>query len=112
MLRIILSFIFLIPISIGCTNSNAASEFPKAKIYKRSTCDCCNKWIDHLKENDFDAKGIDVQDMNAVKSERGIPQHLTPSAKMEKPAYTTNTIPDKLRVTDYRLRRWRLFMGT
>ena len=42
-------------------------------VYKSSTCGCCSKWVEHMQANGFAVKAIDVEDVDKVKKERGVP---------------------------------------
>lgn len=46
------------------------------EVYKSSTCDCCNKWIEHLRANGFDVKAHDVDDITVSRARLGVPQAL------------------------------------
>lgn len=46
---------------------------PQMTVYKSPTCGCCSKWIEHMKANGFDVKAIDVDDVDKVKREHGVP---------------------------------------
>ena len=46
---------------------------PQLTVYKSATCGCCRNWVEHMKANGFDVKAIDVDDIDAVKRERGVP---------------------------------------
>jgi hypothetical protein len=51
----------------------AQSAKPQMTVYKSATCGCCSKWVEHMKANGFDVKAIDVDDIDKVKRERGVP---------------------------------------
>jgi hypothetical protein len=51
----------------------AQSARPQMTVYKSPTCGCCSKWIEHMQANGFDVKAVDVDDIDKVKRERGIP---------------------------------------
>jgi hypothetical protein len=42
-------------------------------VYKSATCGCCSKWVEHMQANGFDVKAINVDDIDKVKRERGVP---------------------------------------
>lgn len=46
---------------------------PQLTVYKSSTCGCCSLWVEHMKTNGFEVKTFDVDDIDAVKRERGVP---------------------------------------
>jgi hypothetical protein len=43
-------------------------------IYKSSSCECCAKWVDHLKETGFAPVVHDEEDMEGLKDEMGLPK--------------------------------------
>jgi len=36
-------------------------------VYRSPTCGCCGKWIEHLKQNNFNVKDNVTEDMQAIK---------------------------------------------
>jgi len=42
-------------------------------VYKSPTCNCCNKWIEHLKSNGFSVRAINEVNMEKVKTDTGVP---------------------------------------
>ena len=49
---------------------------PTVTVYKSPTCGCCASWVDHLRANGFPVDVQDVEDLQAVKAEYGIPAPL------------------------------------
>ena len=47
---------------------------PLVEVYKDPSCGCCSKWVDHLKQNGFDAKTNEVADIDAVKVAYRVPE--------------------------------------
>ena len=45
-------------------------------VYKSPTCGCCNKWIDHLKDNGFKVEAHNVQDVIPHKIKNGVTPQL------------------------------------
>lgn len=43
-------------------------------IYKSSTCECCSKWVEHVRANAFAPSIHDEQDLDAVKDRFGVPK--------------------------------------
>ena len=43
-------------------------------IYKSSSCECCAKWVDHLKQSGFAPVVHDEEEMEALKDEMGVPK--------------------------------------
>ena len=49
----------------------AAIAGPAVTLYKSPTCGCCEKYVDYLRQNGFQVKAIDQNDMDAVKKRYG-----------------------------------------
>ena len=49
---------------------------PTMTVYKSPTCGCCAKWIDHVRAAGFTVAIRDVNDINAVKKDLGVPAAL------------------------------------
>ena len=45
-------------------------------VYKSRTCECCAKWVDHLRANNFAPSVYDEEGMDARKDDLGIPQDV------------------------------------
>lgn len=45
-------------------------------VYKSSTCGCCAKWVDYLREDGFTVSVHDEEGMDRLKDELGVPQSL------------------------------------
>jgi hypothetical protein len=58
------------------TAGQAADEPVAITVYRSPTCGCCGKWIDHLKENNFDVKDIVSDEMDAIKARHGVPKEM------------------------------------
>ena len=51
-----------------------SSAKPQMTVYKSATCGCCEKWVAHMRANGFEVKAIDVDDIDKVKREHGVPE--------------------------------------
>jgi hypothetical protein len=51
----------------------AQATRPQMTVYKSATCGCCSKWVEHMQANGFDVKAINVDDIDKVKRDRGVP---------------------------------------
>ena len=55
------------------------AESPEVVVYKSPTCGCCSGWVDHMRENGFDVRTVDLvayNDLAAKKREQGVPNDL------------------------------------
>ena len=41
-------------------------------VYRSPTCTCCEKWLEHLKKNNFNVKDIVTEDIQAIKNKYGV----------------------------------------
>ena len=55
----------------------AQATRPQMTVYKSATCGCCSKWVEHMQANGFDVKAINVDDIDKVKRDRGVPADAT-----------------------------------
>ncbi len=55
------------------SSSGAQESAPSVTVYKSPTCGCCSKWIDHMRQQGFDVKSMDVEDIGRVKATYGVP---------------------------------------
>ena len=69
MFRPIHAIAFLLALLAGAFTVAQAAE---VVVYKSPTCGCCNKWVDHLRENGFSVKTQDVADTGPYKVRAGI----------------------------------------
>jgi len=45
-------------------------------VYKSPTCSCCGKWLEHLKQNNFNVKDIVTEDVQAIKQKYGVSEAM------------------------------------
>jgi hypothetical protein len=41
-------------------------------VYRSPTCECCLKWLEHLKKNNFNVQDIVTDDVQAIKNKYGV----------------------------------------
>lgn len=59
-------------------NGWAASSQPvEITVHRSPTCSCCEKWVAHLKANNFNAKDIVTDDMQAIKNKLGVTAQMS-----------------------------------
>ena len=56
--------------------SAAAADKPVITVYKGRFCGCCSAWVEHLKENGFDARVHEVSDVTPYREKYGVPEAL------------------------------------
>jgi len=45
-------------------------------VYRSPTCECCGKWLEHLKKNNFNVKDIVTDDVQAIKNKYGVSEAM------------------------------------
>ncbi len=45
-------------------------------VYRSPTCTCCEKWLEHLKKNNFNVKDIVTDDIQSIKNKYGVPDAM------------------------------------
>lgn len=68
----------LVAAAVAGTRVAAQVSGPSAKptaitVYKSSSCGCCAKWLDHVRDNGFEPTVHDEEDMDAIKAQLGVP---------------------------------------
>ena len=51
-----------------------AQDWPTIEVYKSPTCECCDRWIEHLKREGFPVKAHVVDDLGAARRQVGMPE--------------------------------------
>lgn len=52
------------------------SEKTEMVVYKTPACGCCDKWVLHLRDNDFDVKVNLVSETNSIRTQVGVPREM------------------------------------
>ncbi len=55
---------------------HAQSAAPSMTVYKSPSCGCCGKWVTIMREQGFDVKTVDMDDMSKVKASYGVSPEL------------------------------------
>jgi hypothetical protein len=56
--------------------SAAMAQATVVEVFKSPYCGCCGKWVDHLRQNGFEVKTHDVDDVSAARQKLGMPDRL------------------------------------
>ena len=51
-------------------------DIPKVVSYRSTSCGCCKKWINHLRDNGLEVVDNIVEDVSAIKIQSQIPNNL------------------------------------
>lgn len=66
-------------ISLLVMNAGVSAESSKPiniEVYRSPTCGCCGKWLEHLKQNNFNVKDIVTNDVQAIKDKYGVSKEM------------------------------------
>jgi len=50
---------------------------PLADVYKSPYCGCCEEWVKHLRQNGFQVKTHDLENVSAARRQMGMPDRLS-----------------------------------
>ncbi|MBH8574359.1 DUF411 domain-containing protein [Nostocaceae cyanobacterium CENA369] len=64
-------------VSTYVTANTQQTTVPAATVYRSPECNCCGKWIDHLKTQGFAIEDLTTSDIEAVKQKYKVPDNLT-----------------------------------
>lgn len=53
-----------------------AAAGPVITVYKTPSCGCCRNWVDHVRQAGFQVEVHDTPDVQPIKTQEGVPQHL------------------------------------
>ena len=56
--------------------SAAMAQATVVEVFKSPYCGCCGKWVEHMRQNGFEVKAHDVEDVPAVRQKLGMPDRL------------------------------------
>ena len=73
---LLVTVVLLAAQSIAAAQQKPAPVKPLLTVYKTPTCGCCSKWVEHMRENGFDAKVHDLPDLSEIKAKLGVPAEL------------------------------------
>ncbi len=57
----------------GCDARTPNQQAIEIVVHKSATCGCCKEWMNYLEDEGFTVRGVDHDDMDAVKLELGLP---------------------------------------
>jgi hypothetical protein len=49
---------------------------PLLEVFKTPTCGCCSKWVEHMRNNGFNVRTTDLNDLTEIKKSRGVPDQV------------------------------------
>lgn len=65
-----------VPLPISA-HAHTHAAGPEITVYKSPTCRCCTGWVEHLRKHGFRVTVKDTDDMDAIKTDLGVPKNLT-----------------------------------
>ncbi|MCX7101397.1 MAG: DUF411 domain-containing protein [Methylobacter sp.] len=60
-------------VSVNAGNSDKPIDIV---VHRSPSCTCCGKWLEHLKQNNFNVKDVVTEDVQALKNQHGVTQEL------------------------------------
>jgi len=66
----------LLVVTILGSGSALAQSTATVEVFKSPSCGCCGKWVEHLRQNGFQVRTHDVNDVPAARKKLGMPDQL------------------------------------
>lgn len=63
-----LKFVLFTALIAASLLSKVYSADPIMTVYKTPTCGCCQKWVDHMSDNNFASKVVELDDLSPIKA--------------------------------------------
>lgn len=75
-----IAFVTATAIQVSANSSSAATPENQSPadatsimtVYKTPTCGCCSKWVDHVHDNGFQSKVVELNELSSIKKRYGI----------------------------------------
>lgn len=61
---------------VPAMSAAAAASASRVTVYKNPTCQCCEKWVDHLRKHGFEVVVHTATNLEEVKADAGVPEAL------------------------------------
>ena len=61
---------------VWSTEPGTVSDKTQMVVYKTPACGCCDKWVLHLRDNDFEVKVNLVSETNSIRTQVGVPREM------------------------------------
>jgi hypothetical protein len=68
--------IFGLPLAFCGLLAAGSAQAAEVIVYKSPTCGCCGKWMEHLRDNGFEVKSRDVENVTPYKIRYGVSPDL------------------------------------
>ncbi len=63
-------------VALAAAAPSPAAPAPEVTVYKSASCGCCKAWMEHLEKNGFRTVGKDVENVQPIKDDLGVPANL------------------------------------
>ncbi len=74
---LVLAVISAIPVfAVWLAIPSTSQAVADVVVYKTPICDCCDKWVEHLRDNGFEISVVNVAKTENVRKRVGVPQGL------------------------------------
>lgn len=70
------NFLLIWILLLSACSPSASSGQPSIEVWKSPTCNCCSKWVEHLRKGGFNVTVHNESAMNPLKTKLGVPQDL------------------------------------
>jgi hypothetical protein len=75
-MKLVLALALAATVGVAATAQTTAPPPPAIVVYKSPSCGCCKAWMEHLTENGFKVTGKDMDSVQPIKDDVGLPAKL------------------------------------
>jgi hypothetical protein len=75
-MKILKAFLIICLLVINAGVSAESGKPIDIVVYRSPTCTCCGKWLEHLKQNNFNVKDVVTDDVQAIKDKYGVTREM------------------------------------
>ena len=61
---------------VGYVTLAGQQQQPTIDVYKSATCECCSKWVEHLKNHGFTVRTTNREDLAGFKASHRVPRRV------------------------------------
>jgi hypothetical protein len=74
--KVLVTTALLLNVCVVLAENKASEEKIDITVHRSPSCGCCGKWVEHLKQSNFNVKDIVSNDVQAIKTQNGVTKEL------------------------------------
>jgi len=70
------SFTVVVSLTAGVVPAEQSPVATEVVVYKRASCGCCGKWVEHMEQAGFSVEVHNLRNLKPIKAELGLPRPI------------------------------------